>query len=105
MKTILAQANSNGANTAQVSIPPIKDPFKGKTLSGVVTQGINILLTLIVIAAIIVIIIAGFRMVTGGGNPLQIAKAKRAIIWAIIGLLIAFMSFGIVQIVQNFLQK
>ncbi len=95
---------SNSAQQ-QTTIPPIKDPFGGKSLSGIASQVITILLTLIVIAAVVVIIVSGFRMIAGGGNPDQIAKAKKAIIWAIIGIVIAFMSFGIVQIVQNLLQK
>lgn len=99
-----AQSNTPKNNT-QTVVPSIKDPFGGKTLSAVSTQAINILLALIVIAAVIVIIISGFRMITNGDNPLQLSAAKRAIAWAIIGLLVAFMSFGIVQIVQNLLQK
>ena len=86
-------------------IPPIEDPFKGKTLSAVANQGINILLALIVIAAVVVIIISGFRMIMNGGNPTQLATARRAILWSVVGLLVAFMSFGIVQILQNILQK
>lgn len=95
--------NSNSANRQQTTVPQIKDPFGGKTLSGIASQGINILLSFIVIAAVVVIIIAGFRMVAGGGNPDQIAKAKKTIIWAIIGLAVAFMSFAIVRIVQSLL--
>lgn len=118
MQQIFAQANNNNkqavppvdngnnANSVQnVNIPKITDPFGGKSLSGVGTQVINILLALIVIAAVVVIIIAGFRMIAGGSNPSEIATAKRAIIWAIIGLLVAFLSFGIVQVIQNILLK
>lgn len=94
---------NNTSTGTQTVIPPIKDPFGGKTLSGVANQAITILLSLIVIAAVVVIIVAGFRMVAGGGNPDQIAKAKKAILWAIIGIVVAFMSFGIVQIVQSLL--
>ncbi len=117
MNTIIAQRNTNTANTGgvnrntgnsnttQTAVPAIKNPFGTNSLGGVVNQGINILLGLIVIAAVVVIIVAGFRMITGGGNPDQISKAKQTIIWAIIGLVVAFMSFAIVQIIQNFLQR
>ena len=109
MSKLLAQGSANttgNANTAQqTTIPAIKNPFGGKTLSGAISQGITILLSLIVIAAVIVIIIAGFRMAASGGNPDNIKKAKQTIIWAIIGLVVAFMSFAIVQIVQSLLQR
>lgn len=96
--------NTNTNSPVRVVTPGnITDPFAGKTLSGVVTQVINILLALIVIAAVVVIIIAGFRMITGGANPDQITKAKKTIIWAIIGLVVALMSFAIVGIIGRLL--
>ena len=97
-----------GGNVGQseVIVPPkITDPFGGTTLLGVGNKFINFLLAMIVIAAVVVIVIAGFRMVVGGGNPSQVAKAKKAILWAIIGLAVALMSFAIVQIIQRFLEK
>lgn len=112
---LIAQANRNnntvtnnavGNTTSQVIVPgKIKDPFGGKTLLGVGTKFINLLLALIVIAAVVVIVIAGFRMVAGGGNPAQVAKAKKAILYAILGLAVALMSFAIVQIIQRVLEK
>jgi hypothetical protein len=99
-------ANTNTTPDPTTVIPgKITDPFAGKSLLGVVTQVINILLALIVIAAVVVVVIAGFQILTGGSNPSQLAKARRAITWAIIGLAVAFMSFGIVQIIQKILQK
>lgn len=98
-------SSSGTSNFTVVTPPKITDPTKGKTLLGVGYGFINFLLGLIVIAAVVVIVIAGFRMVAGGGNPSQIAQAKKAIVWAIVGLVVAFMSFAIVQIIQNFLQK
>lgn len=100
------KGNAGGtANFTEITPPKITDPLKGKSLLGVGYNFISFLLGLIVIAAVVVIVVAGFRMVAGGGNPAQIAKAKKAIIWAIVGLIVAFMSFAIVQIIQNFLQK
>ncbi len=93
---------SNSGQTETV-LPQIKDPFGGKTLSGVVSQAVTILLTLTVILAVVVIIVSGFQMIAGGGNPDQVAKAKKAIIWAIIGIVVAFMSFVVVQIIQSLL--
>lgn len=110
------KTNANNTNTVngnigrnvgtKVVVPAkIKDPFDGSSLLGVGTKFINFLLAMIVIAAVVVIVIAGFRMITGGGNPTQVAKAKKAIIYAIIGLAVALMSFAIVQIIQRFLER
>ncbi len=102
-----ANADPKDSNAIVHSVVPTKidDPFKGKSLLAVGNQFINFMLAMIVLAAVIVIVIAGFRMVTGGGNPQQIAKAKKAILWAIVGLAVALMSFGIIQIVHILLQK
>ncbi len=100
--------NSN-TNTAppgntNVDIPSITNPFGPiGTVSGLINRIINIILGLIVMAAVIVIVISGFRMIAGGNSPEQLKKAKTGIIWAIIGLLVAFMSFAIVSIVQKLL--
>ena len=106
--TTTPNTNSNTANNGNFTVvvpPKIDDPFKGKTLLGVGYNFINFLLGAIVIAAVVVIVIAGFRMVVGGANPSQISKSKKAIVYAIVGLVVAFMSFAIIQIIQNFLQK
>lgn len=92
------------AQTA-VTIPPIDNGFGGKDLGAVITDGIQILFLLIVIAAVVVIVVAGFRMVTGGSNPETLKKAKSTIVWAVLGLVVAFMAFGAVEIIQRIFQK
>ena len=59
------------------------------------------LIQIIPIAAVVMVIVAGFKMVVSGGNEEKITEAKRMLFWAVIGLIIAFMSFSIVIIVQN----
>lgn len=49
------------------------------------------------------IIVGGFRLITANGNEEQITAAKKSITWAIIGVVVAIMSFSIIAIVQNFL--
>ncbi len=65
-----------------------------------ITKG---LLAGLAIWAVIAIIISGFRMVLAAGNEEAIATAKRSITWAILGLVVAILSFSIVAIVQNLL--
>lgn len=90
-----------GVGSLTVKLPEIKDPFNGNSLSEVVLQLIRIVFLLIIMAAVIVIVIAGFRMVASGSNPQELAKAKKAIVWAIIGLLLALMSYSIVEIITR----
>ena len=99
------QSNTNKVVSVPVIVPQITNPFgtAADTVPGIVNRAINVLLALIVIAAVVVIIVAGFRMVAGGSNPEQIKKAKSTIAWAFAGMLVAFMSFAIVQIIQRLL--
>lgn len=82
-----------------------KNPLTAKSIPELIARIIRILLTLIASIAVIVIIISGFRMVLYGSNPNELAKAKSAIVWAVLGLVIALMSFSIVAIIQGIIQR
>lgn len=103
--TINAGLGANLNVPSVVTPAKISNPVGSDSLLVVGTRLINFLLGLIVIAAVVTIVIAGFRMITGGANPQQIATAKRAIIWAIIGLAVALFSFAIIEMVNTFLKK
>lgn len=75
-----------------------------KSIPELIARLIQILLTLIAMIAVIVIIISGFKMVMYGGNPTDLAKAKSGVIWAILGLVVALISFSVVAIVQRLIQ-
>lgn len=70
-----------------------------KTLNGTVTNIINILSAIVGVIAVIMIIIAGFRYITSGGSSEQVSSAKKAIIYAVIGLAIVALAQTITQFV------
>lgn len=51
------------------------------------------------VVAVIVIIIAGFSMVVSGSNPTSIAKARNAILYSVIGIVVILSAFMITQFV------
>ncbi len=53
------------------------------------------------IISVIFIIIGGFRMVIAQGDEEAYGVAKKTITWAVIGLVIALLSFSIIAIVEN----
>lgn len=61
------------------------------------------ILQLVPITAVLAIIIGGFQMIASSGNEERLLKAKRTVLWAILGLIISILSFSIVAIVQSFL--
>jgi len=51
------------------------------------------------LVAMLVIVIAGLQFVLSRGNPEKASKARNAIVYAAIGLVIAMMAFSIVKFV------
>lgn len=45
------------------------------------------------------IIIGGLRYVTSGGNPSSVTGAKNTIMYAIVGLVVAFLAFAAINFV------
>lgn len=62
---------------------------------------VKILSGFIGLFAVIAIVIAGYEMVTQGGNPEKVQEAKQRIFYAITGLIITVLAYSIIQIVLN----
>ncbi len=60
---------------------------------------INTLLIFISVLALIAIIIGGYQYITSGGNAEATAKAKSTITWGIIGLIVAFAAYVIINFI------
>lgn len=70
---------------------------QGRTLSGqnpvnvIIANVIQLIIAVTAFASVITMMIAGFRYITSSGNPETTNAAKNAILFAIIGLVIALM--------------
>lgn len=49
--------------------------------------------------ALVMVIYGGFQYIYSAGNPEQLKKAKDTIVWALVGMAIAFLSLAIVNFV------
>lgn len=67
--------------------------------TGVFKQVTNTILYIVGIIAVIMLIIGGIRYVTSGGDAKKVTDAKNTVLYAIIGLVIAFLAFAIVNFV------
>lgn len=47
------------------------------------------------------VVIGGFQLVVSAGNEEVVLKAKKTILWAVLGLAVAVLSFAIIAIVEN----
>ncbi len=68
-------------------------------LKAVITTISNTLLMVLGVIAVLFIIIGGFQYVTSAGNPDNVGKAKNTILYGIIGLVFAIISYAIVKFV------
>lgn len=66
---------------------------------GFVTTAINTVIFIIGALSVVMIIIGGLRYVLSGGDPAGLKSAKETIIYSIVGLVVALLSFGIVSFV------
>lgn len=64
---------------------------------GIITKVINILLFVAGALAVIMLIIGGLRYTISGGNAASVSAAKNTVLYAIVGLLVAFFAYAIVN--------
>ncbi len=72
---------------------------------GIFTTVTNILVFLVGIIAVVMLIIGGIRYALSGGDQTAVTSAKNTILYAIIGLVVAFLAFAIVSFVTSQLKQ
>lgn len=58
------------------------------------------LFTILLVVAAIWLVIAAFYFVTAQGDPDRVAKARNMVLYALIGVLVAFAARGLVRLVE-----
>ena len=67
--------------------------------AGIVTTATNFLLFIAGALAVIMLIWGGLRYAVSGGNAAAVTAAKNTVLYAIVGLIIAFLAFAAVNFV------
>jgi len=80
-----------------------ENPLKAKNFADVLNTVLNFLFTMALVIAPLTILAAAFMFVTGGGNPEQVSRAKKTLVWTIVGFLVILASKGIVFVIQDIL--
>lgn len=92
----------NVKNTSSPAYNSLCGGAKGEAdAEEVVKDVLNVVFTWVGIIAVIVIIIGGVLYMTAQGDPGKLAHAKNAIMFAVIGLIVALLSFAIVNFVLD----
>ena len=66
---------------------------------------INVLLGIVGMVAVVMIIIGGIRLTTSSGSPEAVKVAKNTILYAVIGLVVSFSGWAVVNYVVEALNK
>lgn len=90
-----AQAVENGANAARGDGQPAELFGDG----GFVGNITNILLFVVGALSVFMLIFGGLRYVVSGGNASAVTAAKNTILYAIVGLVVAFLAYAIINFV------
>lgn len=69
--------------------------------ASLVMNGIRTALIALGSIAVLMIVIGGFKYVTSQGDPNHIKAAKETILYSVIGLIVAILSFAVVQAVAS----
>ena len=90
-----AMTLSEGAQAARCDECP--ENLFGDT--GIFKTITNTVLYIVGVVAVIMLIIGGIKYVISGGDAKKVTDAKNTVLYAIIGLIIAFLAFAIVNFV------
>jgi hypothetical protein len=94
--TVFAQnAAQDGVNAANPGGNVPQNLFTGS--NPIFTTVVNVLLFIIGAISVIMLIIGGIRYTVSAGDSSNVTAAKNTIMYAIIGLIIAFLAFAIVN--------
>lgn len=90
--------NPGAANIAACNIDP---DHKGDDLISDTNKIINVVIGVLGVVAVAVVIYGGSLFLTAQGDPGKIKKGKDSITWGIIGLIIALLSWSIINFVLS----
>lgn len=93
--------SSGGGGSTPGSTIGIENPLRVDSLAEIIDSIINIIFRIALGITPLMIIYGGFLFVTGGGNPDQISKGKRLLMWTVIGLVVIIISKGLVSLLQT----
>lgn len=74
----------------------ITSPISVLTIKDLITKIINWLLGLVGLLALLALIVGGLKIILGFANEKQVEEGKEIIKWAIIGLIVVMISYGII---------
>lgn len=74
---------------------------ESETIEGKIGGIYEVILGIAGIVAVVVIIVCGIMLTTSAGDPGKVAKAKKGILYSVVGLLVALLAWAIIKFVLS----
>ena len=89
---------------ADINLQPGGDFVKlgGLTFGGIVSAAIRLILVIAALVFFFILVIGGIRWIASGGDKAQTEAARNQITAALVGLVIVFAAWAIVQLINTF---
>ena len=95
---------ANEGNGGGLGVIEIKNPLKTESFEVIIDNLIDFIFKIAIPIVPLMVIFSGFLFVTAGGNVAQLERAKKVLIWTVIGLAILLLSKGLFVIIQKLLE-
>ncbi|PIU01512.1 hypothetical protein COT68_02825 [bacterium (Candidatus Torokbacteria) CG09_land_8_20_14_0_10_42_11] len=99
--------NTDGAcphdEFCQVERAAFQAEYKSDALKNFITTGLNWFFAIAAFLCIAVIVWAGVTYATAGGDEDKVAKAKKTLLFGLIGIAITISAYAIIQLIQGVL--
>jgi hypothetical protein len=97
---LLSQAPNDPQNINVVTTDPNFTPLQGIFPSQYLKTGLNVLLGIVGVASFVFLIWGGLQFISSSGDKDALEKAKKRIVFALFGLIIAFSSYVAIYAVR-----
>ena len=108
IKSLISTAYIIGLTAPAIALAQFKEPggtgLPGGSITNIVNQVMNWILAIVGAIGVIGFAIAGILYLTAGGEEDRIDQAKRAMLYSIIGVVVALLGLVILRAVSTMLQ-
>ncbi|HTK60001.1 MAG TPA: pilin [Candidatus Baltobacteraceae bacterium] len=94
-------ANLKGTVTSRGSIVTLPLPLSNVSISGVIGRILSAVLGVVGAIALLMFVWGGFQWMMAAGSTEKVAKAKKTLVWAALGLVAIFSSYAVLNFVIN----
>ncbi len=86
-----------------VILPSRPNPLQSLTIGGIISFLLSYIFRIAGILLLILLVLGGYDVLTSQGEPKRMASGKDKITYAIVGFIVIFVSYWIVQIISRIL--